>query len=158
MPNTHHSTSFQTSPPFSFSNKHKHTNTHKSPPVLLPCGPPCNGDSERNMVLVSLDTHCFQFHTQQGWALRLRVYSLLLQLLQVITPSQALDSRGLKLKLAAEGFISAQVCESRFFESLSKRWKLKTSLWGWSLLGVSVSSSTCASRNWSVLQLQTLDF
>lgn len=53
---------------------HRHKCTQKASP-LLPCG---FSLSLRDMVLVSLDIHCFQFHTKQGWVQIEGSFSLLL--------------------------------------------------------------------------------
>lgn len=57
---THLFTSFQTPPPI----LHMQTSPHKGPLPSSLVASPAIGDSVRNMLLVSLDTHCFQLHTQ----------------------------------------------------------------------------------------------
>lgn len=57
---THLFTSFQTPPPI----LHIQTSPHKGPFPSSLVASPASGDSVRNMLLVSLDTHCFQLHTQ----------------------------------------------------------------------------------------------
>lgn len=68
-------TSFQTPPPIF----HIQTSRHKGPLPSSLVASPSIGDSVRSMLLVSLDTHCFQLHTQQGLVQTVGSFSELLQ-------------------------------------------------------------------------------